>query len=264
MNQTTQVLLTPPDDLAEAAAFPLPLAHMAYKIGPDGHLQQAAFPRTPPRSGLLLTSWEGPDQGDPRVPARELISVCAAHNFSGIVLDLEQPPTPYLARVIALTEEFTAQRNWSLYLPESYGRYSSRARIFFSSALSGGSLRRRMEETIAQYGANRLVLCLRRSAEDFFLPAPNGSGRPLTQQELHSQMERLEPSVFFSQELCTHYFTYMSRDSGAHIVLFDTGESLKKKRELAEELGIRRFFLLYPELADLLPTLVPTPTTAHS
>ncbi len=43
----------------------------------------------------------------------------------------------------------------------------------------------------------------------------------------------------------------MSRETGAHFVLFDDRETLEKKRTLALELGIRRFFLLYPEIADL-------------
>ena len=48
----------------------------------------------------------------------------------------------------------------------------------------------------------------------------------------------------------------MSRETGAHFILFDDGESLEKKRTLAQELGISRFFLLYPEIADFLPRLV--------
>lgn len=48
--------------------------------------------------------------------------------------------------------------------------------------------------------------------------------------------------MFFSPDLCAHYFTYMSRETGAHFILFDDGESLEKKRTLAQELGISRFF----------------------
>ena len=52
-------------------------------------------------------------------------------------------------------------------------------------------------------------------------------------------MGRLEPSVFFSQELCARYFTYMSRESGGHFVLFDDGETLVKKMEVSQKLGVR-------------------------
>ena len=62
--------------------------------------------------------------------------------------------------------------------------------------------------------------------------------------------------MFSSRDLCAHYFTYMSRSTGAHFVLFDDAESLRQKRALAQEVGIRQFFLLYPEVADLLPALL--------
>ena len=106
------------------------------------------------------------------------------------------------------------------------------------------------------YGPHRLVLCLRRARDDFFLPSVKGQGRPISQETLERLQRRLNPSVFFSPDLCAHYFTYMSRETGAHFILFDDGESLEKKRTLAQELGISRFFLLYPEIADFLPRLV--------
>ena len=121
-----------------------------------------------------------------------------------------------------------------------------------SSAISGGSLRRRLEGAVQRYGAGRIALCLRRVREDFYLPAPEGRGAPLTEEELRALIARLDPAVFFSPELCAHYFTYMSRTTGAHFVLFDDGQSLRRKRALARELGIGTILLLLPESADVL------------
>ena len=73
----------------------------------------------------------------------------------------------------------------------------------------------------------------------------------MSQEELRRQIDRLEPRVFYSPQLCARYFTYMSRDTGAHFVLFDDGETLRKKQELALSLGIQRFFWVYPEIEDL-------------
>ena len=101
-----------------------------------------------------------------------------------------------------------------------------------------------------------MALAVERVAEDFYLPSPTGQGMPLTREELQKRIAERAPSVFFSNELCAHYFTYMSRETGAHFILFDDGESLEKKRTLAQELGISRFFLLYPEIAEFLPRLV--------
>ena len=95
-------------------------------------------------------------------------------------------------------EEGLAQRQGTLFLPERYANFSRRASLYLTSAISGGSLRRRLEEVIAQYGARRLVLCLRRAREDFFLPATKGVGHPISQEELNRLRRRLEPSVFFS------------------------------------------------------------------
>ena len=162
---------------------------------------------------------------------------------------------PSLHQLCGLEEGLT-QRKRTLFLPESYGNYSDRASIYLTSAISGGSLRRRLEEAIDTYGPHRLVLCLRRARDDFFLPSVKGQGRPISQETLERLQRRLNPSVFFSPDLCAHYFTYMSRETGAHFILFDDGESLEKKRTLAQELGISRFFLLYPEIAEFLPRLV--------
>ena len=112
-----------------------------------------------------------------------------------------------------------------------------------------------MERAADTYGAQRLVLCLHRARDDFFLPSVKGRGRPISQEKLDQLLRRMHPSVFFSQDLCAHYFTYMSRETGAHFVLFDDAESLVKKRAIAQEAGITRFFLLYPEVADFLPAL---------
>ena len=88
------------------------------------------------------------------------------------------------------------------------------------SALSGGSLQRRLEEALERFGESRTALALEKVAEDFFLPSPTGSGQPLTEQELEALKQRLSPSIFFSGDLCARYFTYMSRENGAHFVLF--------------------------------------------
>ena len=99
-------------------------------------------------------------------------------------------------------------------------------------------------------------MAVERAAEDFFLPAPDGQGQPLTQSELAARLESLSPSVFFSDELCAHYFTYMNRQSGAHFVLFDDAGSIRKKLRMAAALGIGSALFYYPEVSDLLPEIL--------
>ena len=69
-------------------------------------------------------------------------------------------------------------------------------------------------------------------------------------------LEQRTPSVFFSDQLCAHYFTYMSRENGAHFVLFDDAGSIRKKLLLARNLGIRQAVLAYPQVDDLLEDIL--------
>ena len=46
-----QYLLTPPNCLAAARSWDLPLAHIAFQIGPEGRLHQADLPPEVPGGG---------------------------------------------------------------------------------------------------------------------------------------------------------------------------------------------------------------------
>ena len=74
----------------------------------------------------------------------------------------------------------------------------------------------------------------------------------LTREELAQKRRQLNPSVFFSPDLCAHYFTYMSRQNGAHFVLFDDAGSIRKKLQIARSLNIADAVLAYPQVEDLL------------
>jgi hypothetical protein len=60
-------------------------------------------------------------------------------------------------------------------------------------------------------------------------------------------MDRLRPAVFFSRELCARYYTYASRENGAHFVLFDDGDTLGRKAEVARQAGIHTFLTPWAE-----------------
>ena len=147
-------------------------------------------------------------------------------------------------------------RGWPLYVTEAYAPFSDSAIALIPSALSGGSLQQRLQEAVERFGAARVALAVERVAEDFFLPSPTGQGMPLTREELRQRLEERAPSVFFSSELCAHYFTYMSRQNGAHFVLFDDAGSIRKKLQVARNLGISSAVLAYPQVDDLLPELL--------
>ncbi len=222
-------------------------ALLAYRLGPGPHLYRADNAALP-RGGLMVVGDEGFDGLGRTAPVcQEIVRECHARGFSGAVLDFDSRLPPQEQVAAQLDEQFNA-RGWSLFVPEKYGHCAAHARVMVSSALSGGSLIRRLEEAGERFGAGRVVLALEKTAEDFFLPSPTGSGQPLSSEQLEALMARLSPSVFFSGDLCARYFTYMSRDSGAHFVLFDDGDTLRRKVEVAGRAGVHTFLLPWGEL----------------
>lgn len=133
---------------------------------------------------------------------------------------------------------------------QSYGR-SVPDRQLLHTAMSGGSLRERLAEAVGRFGGDGVAVWLDRSAEDFLLPSPTGAGRALTREELSALRERRGGSVFFSPELCAHYFTYMEGSVG-HFVLFDDAGSLRKKLQVAGEAGITTAYLPLADTQDML------------
>ena len=251
-----QYLLTPPDRLPEAEAFRLPPVHLAWHIGPDGNLHGVPGSGAC-RGGLMLAGTAAaPGDGPADRAVRDILALCRDRGFRGVVLDPEEEPSPFLARLIRGLDRGLERDGRGFFLPERCAAFSRRAFLFLSPAVSGGSLRRRLEQAAEAYGARRLVLSLERSAEDFPLPSPVGEGRKLTREELGSLLRRLGGKPQFSPDLCACTLPYLDRQSRPRLLLFDNADSLRRKRDLARELGIGRFFLLYPQLEDILPSLL--------
>ena len=250
-DETRLILTTPPSTAREATAFGLPVGHMAYRVGPGAHLLRSNISINL-RGGLMVvdgTAFDG--RGDPAAFCQQLVRECSARGFDGAILDFEGQPYPLLGLVIQKLGAMFARRSWPLYVTEAYADYSDQTRIIIPSALSGGSLAKRLEEAVQRYGAHRVALGIQRSAEDFTLPAPNGSGTALTREELARRIQARGPAIFFSDELCAHYFTYMSRQSGAHFVLFDNAASIRKKIQLARQFALCACILAWPEVEDI-------------
>lgn len=253
------ILTTPPDQLTQARETGLTIGHMAYRVGRGPHLFRSGTP-IPLRGGLMVVDAKSFDgQGEPGVLCQEILRECAVRGFGGVLCDFEGRPLPLLERVLSQLDEMLSRKGLTLHVPESYGHCTQKARVLIPSALSGGSLVQRLEECILRFGGpERITLAIQRVAEDFFLPSPTGSGRPMSREELARQLAERAPSVFFSNELCARYYTYMSRESGAHFILFDDAMSIRKKLQVAQHLGIRRAVAALPEIDDLLPELLST------
>lgn len=245
------ILAAPPEDVTAAQAHGLTLAHMAYRVGGGPHLFRSNQP-IPARGGLMYIDDGGFDgRGTPDAFCQEVVRECAARGFGGVICAFDRK-LPLLSAVVEQLGPMLVRQGRSFYVSEPYGRCTATGRVLIPTALSGGSLRQRLGEAAERYGAGRVALAVERTAADFFLPSPDGQGRPLTREELKARLEERSPSVFFSDELCARYFTYMNRQSGAHFVLFDDAGSIRKKLRLAEVLGIDRALLCWPEVSDLM------------
>lgn len=251
------ILTTPPELLAQARETGLTLGHMAYRIGRGPHLFRSGVP-VPLRGGLMVVDCKGFDgQGDPDILCQEILRECTARGFRGVICDFRGRTIPLLERVLASLDEMLSRKGLTLHVPERYGAFTKNARVLIPSTLSGGSLVQRLEDAVQRFGGpNRITLAVRRAAEDFFLPSPTGCGHPLSRDALARQIKERAPSIFFSNELCARYFTYMSRENGAHFVLFDDEKSIRKKLQIARRLGIQRAVAALPEIDDLLSALL--------
>ncbi len=252
----TLYLITPPEQAQRAAKYALPRAQMAYHVGGGPHLfrAQGAAVRT---GGILMADHRAFDgRGDPEPFCQEVVRECAARGFQGAFFDFEGRPMPVLRRAVELLAPGFRRRGWSLYVPEGYVTADPCVKAVISTALSGGSLKQRLSQTAETYGPDRVVLGLEWTSEDFTLPAPDGSGSRLSREELDALLERRAPAVYFDQELCAHYFTYMRTGQSAHFVLYDDPASMGKKLRVAAALGIREGFLPLPEREEYLPALL--------
>lgn len=249
MTKDNFFITLPPQQLPALEGWDMTPAHLAYRIGRGPRLLRAGSP-APLKGGLMVVDNQGFDGNGPIAPfCQELIRECQARGFSGAVLDFEGRLPP-LEQIASCLDGLFFRRGWTLFVPEGYGLCAPQAKVMISSALSGGSLSLRLEECIERFGRDRVVLALEKVAEDFILPSPSGKGNPLTREELRERINRIRPSIFFSPELCARYFSYMSHESGAHFVLFDDGDTLRRKMEVARRLHINTFLAPWAEVAD--------------
>lgn len=223
-------------------------ALLAYRLGPGPHLLRADGV-VPPRGALMVVgdgAYDGLGQSGPL--CQELLGECRSRGLAGAVLDFDRRLPPLEAACARLDDLFS-RRGLALYVPEGYASAAPHGRVMIPSALSGGSLELRLEEAGERFGPDRVVLALELRREDFPLPSPTGGGKPLSREELEALKRRLSPSVFFSRELCARYFTYMDGEGTPHFVLFDDGDTLARKVEVARRAGVHTFLAPWTQIA---------------
>ncbi|MEG1658751.1 MAG: hypothetical protein RR288_06780 [Oscillibacter sp.] len=249
-------LAVTPKELSAAGRFTQSFAQVAYRVGPESSLLRQDL-LLQSRGGVLSVSdRDAPPIDAPETLCAAVLRECGRRSYTGVLLDFESPPTADRLRFAEQLDGLLSRNRKALYVPEGYARVTAAAAVLVGTAISGGNFEDYLREAVARRGPARTALDVERLRMDFRLPARTGQGRSLTALELAQLTEELQPSIFFSQVLCTRYFTY-TREGEAHFVLFDDGDTLSRKLRLGTALGISAAFLMYPEVEDALPKLFP-------
>ena len=244
-------LVVAPEEYQAAAPYGRAFAHAAYRIGADSTLlRQNLLLQT--RGGLLCVSdCDAPVIPEPEKLCAAVARECGRRGYTGVFLDFELPLSPdRLSFVRKLAQQLSTQRR-PLYVTERCGKSMPGVISLIGTALSGGNFVQYLQEAAAaRGGAGQTALDVQRLRMEFTLPSRTGRGTALSQRELQQLMEREQPAVFFSEDLCARYFTYR-RDTETRFVLFDDAETLSRKLRLGAELGFSAAFLLWAEIRDI-------------
>lgn len=245
-------LAVTPDKLPAALRYTGRIVHVAYRIGAAGHLERQPIPHGT-RGGIMSVGDEGDSAfGDGEALCREIIEECEKFGFGSVLTDLEQSYSPQREAFLLSLDHMLHRAGRGLIVPEEYGASLEHAGVLICTAVSGGSLRCRLEEAKDRFGG-RVVADLHRTRMEFPLPCPRGEGRALSAEELRCAVAEGE-RVFFSEELCAKYLV---RPCGEELrfVLFDDAETLRRKCLLARQLGIEAGVMVFPETEDILPEI---------
>ncbi|MDR1329692.1 MAG: hypothetical protein LBK23_08840 [Oscillospiraceae bacterium] len=202
--------------------------------------------------GIMVLSISGYTGGGPASALLdEIESEISARGFEGVVLDSGESSSALHASLAGRLASDIAP--YPVFVPEALGSNAPRTFVLIQTALSGGNLVRRLSDAAERFGADRLALECDRLRMEFRLPCPEGAGAELDAGRFDELRERAK-LAFFSDALCVNYF-YRGDGDSRSVVLFDDAESMRKKLNAAEALGISSAFLFYPRMRDILHEL---------
>lgn len=249
MPQFPRLLLAiSPGNIPPRLPLPTELAHMTYRIGPRCRLLRA-YPEQALTGGFLMISGTASSCiGNLDRFCRQVVSECQLRHAAGVIANWEL--ASQCAPLATQLDRALTQAQLEFWVPEYYAGATINAQIFISSQLSGGSLAARLQEAFDRWG-HRIALAIECTPWVFQLPCPSGQGTPLERGPLQQLITDYNPRLWFSEALCTQYFTYLRKEQ-LHLALFDNGASIRKKLELAARRGLSGVILSWDELAPFV------------
>lgn len=245
------LLAVSPGSVLPQLPLPLELAHMAYRIGPHCRLLRTRPERELNGGFLMISGAASSCMGNLEQFCRQVLSECRLRHAAGVIANWEL--AAQCASLVAQLDHALAQAQLEFWVPDYYAASAASAQILVSSQLSGGRLSAQLQEAAARWG-NRIALAVECTAWSFQLPCPSGRGSPLEEDQLHQLMADHASRFWFSEALCTQYFTYL-RENRLHLVLFDNAASIRKKLALAARQGLSSAILSWDEVAPLAQEL---------
>lgn len=169
--------------------------------------------------------------------AAETANECRRRGIAAAVFGFSPCPGLELLRFC----EALRRRGIRCVVTEAQWQEGCGAAILISTSISGGTLEQRLRSAAERCG--EVWLDLERTRRVFPLPCPDGSGSPLSPEDLERLLS-LGDAPFFSEALQCKVSIL---DDPTRFVLYDDGETLWRKAALALRLGIRRGLALVPE-----------------
>lgn len=149
-------------------------------------------------------------------------------SFAGTVYYLNFPPDVSRVPVSAQT----------LVPPELAGRFTENP-VCVSPHIADGALRTLLEQSTAEYGA-RLWLVITPYCEIYALPCPSGGGSAISRAA--SAILRADRAGVYTDVFCCNYCAPVPPANSVHF--YDTQETIARKLELAQALGVRNALVL--------------------
>jgi len=243
-------------DTREAMAHGLPLCHLAYKVGAEGHLYRSGLGLNV-RGGLLALSDSGIDGESVYNPelAAEIRQECNLRGLDGILCDFEGNANELKTRFAYESAKLFKKAGLRFYVPESLASAAPSAKVLINSAVVGGSCEELYRKAVLRYGKSRIALQYEPVCIDFVMPSPRGASDFISPQQLDELRKREQSIPYFSRELCANYFTYHDDSRQNHFVLFDDSRSMLRKLALARECGFGEAFICYPDACGEIESL---------
>lgn len=156
------------------------------------------------------------------------------YHFTGIFLNFSHENH---SDFVFLLDELCFRENIPLFVPLNYAKVVSHAKIVIETSISGGNLQQIFEYSILEYGIDRVCAKLSFCAYEFDVPCNNSNGR-----KLNLPIDTTDCSVFFSESLCTNYFTKTISPDNCVFTIFDDKQSFLAKYTLISNLNIEHIF----------------------